>query len=283
MDWSRAKTILIFIFLALNIFLVYNLVAKESKVVTIAQKDILDVQSILQKNNIYLKAQVPNKIKPKSFLKIEDAPYKESDLVKSFFGSSQGVQKTVVLGITTYKKGLMSLEIYQNKKIIYNNEPNDNIKGSNQKKIEGYVESYLNSKGIFHEYAQESGFSSNNEEYELEYKQIFHDNEIFPSYMNIKLSDKGITRIESLWFSPLGFIGDIKDIKTPLEALFVFAKDIGNKDKVTINDISLGYYLSDNIQNAAVSAVPVWRIKSSDGFVYYYNAYEGYLEGKIKG
>lgn len=282
MDWSRAKTILIFIFLALNIFLIYNMAAEESKVITIAQKDILDVQSILQKNNIILKAQVPNKISPKSFLKIEDASYKENDLVKNFLGGSQGAQKVAASGVTTYKKGLMSLEIYPNKKIVFTNEPNDNIKGFSQKEIENYAESYLKAKDMFPMYAQESGFILSDGGYELKYKQVFHDNEIFPSYMDIKLSDKGITKIESLWFSPVGFIDDAKDIKTPLEELFVFAKDVENKDKITIDDISLGYYLSDDIQNASVSAVPAWRIKVSDGYTYYYNAYEGYLEGKNK-
>lgn len=241
MDWSRAKTILIVIFLVLNIFLIYNLAADESKVVTISQKDIIDVQTILKRSNIELKAQVPNKIKSKSFLKVEDAP---------------------------------------NMKFTINNEPKDNVKGFNQKKIEKYVETYLKSKDIFPEYAQVSNFTKDNNGYEIKYKQVFRDNEIFRSYMNIKLSEKGVTSIESHWFNPVGFIDDVKDIKTPLEALLVFAKDAGGEVKITIDDISLGYYLSDDIQNASVSAVPVWRIKASDGSIYYYNAYEGYLEGK---
>lgn len=280
MDWSRAKTILIFIFLILNIFLVYNISKQENKDIVVTQQEISDIKAILEKSNIELKATISNKIKPKSFLKIEDFIYKEEDLANRFFGSMEGVTKTNIPNAVVYKKGSKSIEIYSDKKLIYKDEaPTDNIEGFSKSKAINYVQNYLKTMGIYSKDAVVDRFDNVNYQYKINFKQELKGNQIFASYMNIELSNKGITRIERVWVKPVEFFDAPKDIKAPTEILLIFAKDFTNKEKVSIDAISLGYYFPlEDFKNATVSAIPAWKIELSTGQIFFYNAYDGYLE-----
>lgn len=282
MDWGKTKTILILIFLALNIFLLCNVFMQESKVISVTQKDISDMQAILKQSNIELKSSIPNKIKQKPFLKVEDLKYDEKDIVNRFLGDINQTTKIDGLNYVTYKNGPKSLEIYSDKRMVYkNSEPSENLEGFEKKKVIKYIEKHLKEKGINLKHGIIEDYQNNQDGYKVRYVQKYKDYQIFVSYMDITISNKGVTQIDWRWVIPIEFVDTPKDIKTPTEILFVFAKDLENKDTVDINNVLLGYYFPlEDFNNAVVSAVPVWAIELSNGKIYYYNAYEGYLEGK---
>lgn len=283
MDWSKSKNILIIIFVILNIFLLVSVVQKESKVVVISQKDVSDIQTILKGNNIDLKATIPNKIKQKPFLKVEDIVYNESETVKKILGDDSQTVKESNNDKTAYKKGGKTLEFYKDKTINYiNSAPTETVNISNKKDVIEYAKDFLKdnffdiNKGVLTEY------KANNDSIELLFEQQYKDNPIFVSSMWVKISDKGILAIKGRWVTPVEFIDNPKDIKTPLEILLVFSKDYGQSTPTTIKSVTLGYYFNlKEFKNAAVSAFPVWKIET-DNMKYYYNAYEGYLENKTQ-
>jgi len=281
MDWVRAKTILIGIFIILNIFLVYNIYVKESKAVVISGKEISDISMILKNNNIDLKATIPTKVLPKSFLKIEDISYKEDDVVKKLLGDTKTTSKVINNDISIYKSGNKSVEFYKDKTIYYkDNEPTENIDISSKNKAEKYVLKFLKTKGINLNYGVLNNYIQSQDGCEISFKQEFKGNAIYVSYMSAKLSNKGIAEFKMRWVNPIDFIDAPKDIKTPIEMLLIFSKDIGEDSNISVNNISLGYYFDlEEIKNATVSAFPVWKIQTVDN-EYYYNAYEGYLENK---
>ena len=73
MDWSKAKTILIIVFLILNIFLGGNLWLKNSakgEVTIVSTKEIDEAKKILKQEGIIIEADIPKKISPQPFLTV---------------------------------------------------------------------------------------------------------------------------------------------------------------------------------------------------------------------
>lgn len=280
MDWVKAKSILIIVFFVLNVFLLYNLSVKESRAIAITQKEVADISSILKMNNIELKASLPTKVHPQSFLRVEDTVYNEHELVNNLLENSEGVIKSSTPESSVYSKSGKSVEVFSNKKIIYNNkEPVDDIQGFSKKRIIKYTESFLREKKIYPKYGVVGKFITTKEGCELTYIQEFKRYKVFESYMKVKLTHKGITQVEWFWVKPIQFVDSPKDIKSPTEILLTFIKELNTKEQVSVTDVSLGYYFPlEGFTNASVSAVPAWKIETSTGGKYYYNAYEGYLE-----
>ena len=104
MDWSRAKTILIIIFLSLNFFLIYNIIKQESKTVILSQNDISNIKSILDNNNIELKADILTTIKPQPFLRLDDEKINEDKVKKVFWGNKVNIIKDIEKDSITFLK-----------------------------------------------------------------------------------------------------------------------------------------------------------------------------------
>lgn len=283
MDWSKAKTILIVIFLILNIFLIINIAGKESRVTVISQKDILEIQTILKNNGILLEASLPNEIKPKALLKVEDIVYDENNMVNKFIGENS--VKSTNENSTVYIKDSKMLEINKNKSIIFtDSNPKDTLTDISKSNVKKYFEGYLRNRGINLKNVELASFSQTNEGYKVKFVQVFDNNPIFVSYFDVNLTNAGITKLSGRWINPIGFIEASKDIKSPTEILLMFAKDISNANtnNTVIKSMSLGYYSPiESLKNATISIAPVWEIQTNDK-VYYYNAYEGYLEDSLK-
>jgi hypothetical protein len=67
---------------------------------------------------------------------------------------------------------------------------------------------------------------------------------IFVSFMNVLVSNNGITEIKGRWVNPVGFIDTPRNIKTPTEVLLIFSKDVGEHPSINIYNVSLGYYFN---------------------------------------
>ena len=70
MDWSKAKTILIIVFLVLNIFLGGNLWLKssaKSDITIVSANEIDEAKKILKQEGIIVKADIPKKVTTQPF------------------------------------------------------------------------------------------------------------------------------------------------------------------------------------------------------------------------
>ena len=283
MNWSRAKTLLIAIFVILNTFLIYNLYVEESYIINISSDDISNIKSILSEHNIELLADIDTKIKPKSSLIIEDLNYDEKEIINKFLGTNEGlIKKEALEQKMIYSVGdNEKLEIYNNNRIFYTNtKPNDNLVGYEKKDIIKYAEKYLKTLNIYPDDAKLDSFKFEDGHHELKYVQVYKSNKIFTSYINISISKNGTTSIDMYWTTPIQYDQNSKDtIKTPIEILLIFAKDFSSNNKISITKIEFGYYFAiKNYNNASFSSTPTWKIETNTGEAYYYNAYEGYNE-----
>ena len=117
--------------------------------------------------------------------------------------------------------------------------------------------------------------------YILEFNEVYQGEILFCSYVNMKISIKGVEEATMLRYIPQKFTGDKKPIVPIDEVLYSFINRVKPPENqlYSIKKIDLGYHiamdlLSDNIM---AEAVPYYRIKLDNDQVYYVNAYTNEL------
>lgn len=285
MDWSKAKTILIIVFLILNIFLGGNLWLKSSakgEVTVVSIKETDEAKKILKQEGIIVEAEIPKKISPQPFLTVSYTNVNAEKTASSFFDNLNEVEIIKEEDNITYQKGNRQLIIMDKGIISYFNNEDSEIIYDNLDKVKA--------EEIAYEFIQEHiGFPSNavhdrtvyydqSNSFLVEYIQVYKGKFISSSCIDVLVTPLGVKSYYCGWIEPLGYSGKPKKIISPVHALLQIV-DIfeETEDEVIVTDIQLGYY-SRQYNAAKWHAVPSWSIKTNEDDTYYINGYTGELE-----
>ena len=266
MEWSKIKTILIWIFVIVNIFL-FSMYFKDMYAGNEISDDVVaDTISVLAKNNVEI---------------TEDVIPKDYSDVKIY--SVENKYNTIEAMIENAKK------ISKENGVSYLNDDNISIKGKNftctvisnedVSDRADYAEEELEKTGLLDDVTynvKESG--------EYVYFYLKHDNmAFFDSYIRVKCTDKGIQEIYgNNWYCDKITEGSMAQTISPAQILIDFAVQTKFEQKVKITKVEAGYYIGDRDGTVRVTAFPVWEITMSDGSVYYYDRRNGDLVHTIK-
>ncbi len=273
MDWSKAKTILIIALVFTNLFLASFFFGKDdSKTLSASPNLREEVEKILMRKDIKLKAQIPDSIESRLNLIVEYENMVAEDLNKMFF-ENQGIIEASQALTEIYKKD-ESLVIINDKLIIYENETK--TQGPKLSNLESAVKLALN-------FMQEKGYNTDDmklsfsqetdDGYFLDFTKSLDDLYIEHSFTTFRIMDGEVRKMERTWLN----IKDKVETEYPIISAQKRILELISMEETfgkTITNISLSYYfdpekqdyLGEYQQAMEGNAVPAWRVQFEDGY-----------------
>lgn len=269
MNFGRAKTILIIIFIFVNIFLltVHNLFYQNETAVG-KEKTI----EILSNNGIKVKNDIKNFPDKLSGVEIENSAANEEKLVSLFLGKNYTVKKP-----HTYESEKESLNI-SDLSIEYKvSKPEDKgYKDISILNAGNKILKTLNKKGLDKSVMEATNISEASEEsFFVTLSYSYKGVPVFNNNLYATASKEGLKTVK-------GTVISFKELKNteynilPVTNILLelpLNSDLKSEFKnPEITDIRLGYYLPMGKTEASIYAIPAFEIEINDKKIYYYDA-----------
>lgn len=257
MEWSRVKTILICVFLAVNLFLLRIYIKGSSTEVTVDSVTIDNTAAVLLQNNIAMDKKI--------------IPQKSSDMPVFSVTNSKATagEYANILWENSKKSG----GDYFNPSYC-REEGNTIIYTAPEEGTLSDVKRKIKKSGILDHYSYKCSESEDS----LEYKMIFNNMYIEDVSLSAVLKNKTVT------ITAVNCLGDsFKEagyctVKTAPEILISFAAAIKPKNKMEVVSMEKAYAAGNrNGEIQTMTASPVWKITAGDGAVYYIDMRNGDL------
>ena len=258
MDWYRMKTVLIILFLGINLFLAALLGYEsysEHKVDQVKTEAILQT---LERGGIKVEARLRPSSPRLRALRLEN-PYADSfAFAARVLGDGAHHQEN------TFEKDGNKLSFTENGFIFEAASP----AVPPQKKHITSLKSALEAMGLSMRYA--TGKTENNA---VIFTQKVDGVPLFGAQLRVMpCADGSVSRIQGTWANIADIYGEKSRVVLPAQALLTFLQE-GTHEGETITDATCGYsvLLSDGAYRTA-DAVPAWRIETESGTVFFYDA-----------
>lgn len=276
MDIKNIKNKLIIILLILNISLLglYYYQNHSRRAYKIDQLVIEDLKERLEKNNIKLDVEIPERNKNLKALIVKYEEETPEDINRRYFQNS---------GKITDSKDAKRISIDQeevniinNRRILYDNLV-ENPSSQNTKDREEIAKNFLIDRGYNVDNLRLTKHILEDEEqglYLLEYVKTYGDYLVETSYTRIRILGDTVITLDRLWINVIEEeITDI-EIEPATKALYTLLSYPELEGK-TISSIEICYYfnpeeqgiLEDNTRAERGRAIPAWRIGFNDGSV----------------
>lgn len=240
-NWEKLKTFLIVLFAVLNVFLIAFTLVQNSKYSVISDETVSDTVKILKSKNINISAD-----------KID--------------------RKQVGLNVISLKNAVVSHNFPSG--FTREDEKTFSAETSGSLNSEGDVKRVLSSVGI-----------NGDTEIILNEKSAVVNLKVggFPVFdVSLTLTEQnGKVKISGSWYSAESKpkkSSDKSDIVSLTGILIDFSNIAQFDGEISVDKIELGYYISESnrlLERLNVTAAPCWKISSSDGKCYYFNARNG--------
>lgn len=240
-NWEKLKTFLIVLFAVLNVFLIAFTLVQNSKYSVISDETVSDTVKILKSKNINISAD-----------KID--------------------RKQVGLNVISLKNAVVSHNFPSG--FTREDEKTFSAETSGSLSSEGDVKRVLSSVGI-----------NGDTEIILNEKSAVVNLKVggFPVFdVSLTLTEQnGKVKISGSWYSAESKpkkSSDKSDIVSLTGILIDFSNIAQFDGEISVDKIEHGYYISESnrlLERLNVTAAPCWKISSSDGKCYYFNARNG--------
>lgn len=274
MDWARAKSIILVLLLAFNIFLGWMLISRSLEKNTPAET-IKNTVTILESRGVTLKCEIPRYKGDLPKLKCGSFTYDRNHLAGILLGEgyTKGAASanTPVTGnesekanTDTYVNGDSVLSFTNNSSFVMTDiNPNSNIGGFSPKKAEDWMRRTFGEKGLIGgDYILDNQGTKSDGTLQLVFVEKYNGSLLFSNYVKAIVSAKGLLRMEASYREINGFTSD--KITDMIPAYQILLKNIKGGEKQVITSIDLGY--NDVIDKESTGPqsfeqLPVWRIK----------------------
>ncbi|NLY43337.1 MAG: hypothetical protein GX066_05085 [Clostridiaceae bacterium] len=278
MNWSKVKTIMIILFLCINIFLVISLITSRYESVTIRSETLEDTVEILQKNSIIVdRSIIPTKMENLPLLQMENSEQDPDLFAKKILG--EGYDKKEDGNGYYYSSDGKTLEVHGCEFYYADEMPSEQLEPVNNETVESQVRKILEKMDFNTKYmVLKEVYTLGKDLYSVTFYQQFGGKQIFEDYVSVILGPKGITSMRGYLIVPKEFSGQSLSVRQITGILIDFVRNEDRpKDKViSITSISLGYRVDRSKTDIReTSAFPVWRITTDDGKYYDYEATTG--------
>lgn len=270
MQWAKAKTIMIWLFLAVDIILAANLAINK----IVGGKSSNDkLIRILENNNLSVREDILT-IEKKSVFANEFKGLTLTDEIASEF-----MEKPIKTENNSYRSEDKAVSLsFSSGSVLYENQNPDSLffsgfSGINEKNAEAKIQPYLKALGIG-KYVKAVGIFRQNEDICVEYSYFFNDKELFSSHLTVIANENGIKKIYGNINIPnddKGYDFKLSGIET---VLLNFVQNNSFSTPETVVSITEGYYCISYDNLLLTQAIPVYRIKTTDK-TYIYDARDG--------
>lgn len=268
MDWSKAKNILIVIFLALNIILLYKNYDTISTGASIPKEILTNTEAILKSRGVSLNCRIPTREK-KAEIKSDSFVYDRDGIVRQLLDMNVPEKDIADDKELVGKNGSL---LFKDKGFTYIcNEPTGREKITSKSEAENLVNKFLDGLNLpMTEYILESSKKVSDSGFDLKFIHKYQDYFIYDEYIKAVVGNNGIKKIEYS-YSDVKAIEEVSEKKID-DAYQVLIKATDIKD-TSIEAIDIGFK-KDESDEYTKSSYPVlkWRVVLSDGTERYYNA-----------
>lgn len=257
MNWYRIKTVLIFLFLAINIFLAALLGIEGLSKTRAAKEKVAAAAAALEKNGIEVLCEVPHETPRLGTLTLENPKAEPQKFAEQILGG-----KATRLGDTWRRDGKAVTLL--DKGFVY--ESGEKSVAPEKKTVQ-QMRTVLESMGFSMTYAE--GYPGDTA---VTFVQLIDGVQLFECVLSVHpAADGTVARAEGAWAAVVESAGEKLPVKSAADALLSFLRE-GHAGS-TITEITCGYavLLSEEGYRTA-DAVPVWRVETADGNLYYYDA-----------
>jgi len=274
MDWSRARTIMIFMLVVLNIVLFVNICFYRSEQ-GISKETIKNAEDILNKRGIVLKCDIPLYNGKVPALVLESGGIDDSKLLDKL-ALQFNISQDKLRGCMEVQSGSKTLYYDGKSTITYSDDsPSGRIDVSARNDVEKYVRKYFSNLGfnmssyILDEFAE---MEDNN--IKITFIEKYKGFPIFSNYLEVIVSGQGITEFEYRNNKLKDQKGNSSQI---MPAYQILLKNFTDGNDIVITNIDIGYESSDSgNEMKETTEWPKWRVKI-DGWEepLYFNAIDG--------
>lgn len=268
MKWSRAKTIFIYIFIFVNIFLfaVYKMNSSEGKQINTA-----NVIAVLNNYNISVKADVFNNL-PKNVKQVEAINIAGEE---SFIKEIMGKEYNSANGVVTADTKTLNLNSFFTEYI--NTSPRDKkFSGINKHNASGKVIAYLSKAGINKKNIYTERVNNSGDKFGIITGYEYDGKKIFNGQLLVTASKKGVEKIYGPFLTFTEIEKRYYSIISSETALIDYLSFYGGSytKKVQITGINNGYFIPQNQGSVSSYAIPAYEIVFSDNKTVYLDARE---------
>lgn len=271
MDWKRAKTILLLVFFILNIVLSVVLY-QNFKVEEISEQTIKNTKRILEKNKVLIECPIPVSIGNDYSLQSEEKVLDKIRITTELLGED-------------YKENSDNSFINGTKSLVFTGSSgfefqdtgsNELLKTYGKSDVDKYLRKLSKTLGLpFDEFKQDGYYQDlqTHEGARVAYKGVYQGYDIFDNYIDIEVSKSGIKNIKYNYKKPIN-LTLIKDINV-IPAYQILITKMTNFPEVTIISVGIGFKGYTVADTKTLYESLSWRIMTSDGKEYFFNARNG--------
>ncbi|NLK35707.1 MAG: hypothetical protein GX301_09775 [Gracilibacteraceae bacterium] len=287
MDWAKAKTILIIVFTAVNIYLGYIIFeAGTGGISYVDNEKAKQITDYLAEKDITVTGNIPRKKTDMPPIIVKYKLFNKEDIKGSFFSEGNMTEELISKDIVKLKGKNVEISIKNNRELYYLDSgirPAETIDEKACRKNIGQFLNRLNMTDDADAIVSEDveGFKK------FIYSQSFKGTVIYNSVMEFYVNDSGVQRARIIWFDTMRQAGKKTEVISPLIALLYLPEHNKNNmpQSKEVQEIRQGYYFGtgagDQVDVSEVvegTAFPVWRIKTEKDIIYI-NAYNEKVEG----
>lgn len=271
MELGKAKTILIALFAALNVFLLVNIFIYPTN--KVSEKTISHAVQTLEQRGIKVDCTIPRTATDPGRLAFSAYKF---DIKKTaaIFMDKVNISETADYN-QKITQGAKTLTFMQENYLVYSDSnPQSSINISQKSEIIKYIKGIINKLGLDPEEYVLDSYSLRNGKVQAVYYEKYKDYLVYDSFIKVSISGKGLTSLECEVRNPTEMA--VSKNKKIISAYQILLKDYIQAGKLTITGIDMGYKeYSREEGSREIYSGPVWRISSSDGSVHYFSIYDG--------
>ncbi len=270
-NWGRAKTILIVLFLLADLFLFVVLLQTKQNVQRISHQTISELVTVLNERGIQVQAeQIPVRRMQNQSVIMRNFVVDPMETAALILGSD------VVTVESNPEQHLYHFESPSGKLFIQNNgflfesrkesEPYQSGKIPGEESVISHITTLLHRKGIKRGTAEVISLTQENGVFSCVLRPVFSKYSIYGVNMQLQFDSQDIIRMEGHWF--VGQEAEKADQNALLDITTILAGLLfdENQAPLEITEIRQGYYAADAFLNSReIAAVPVYTITDSVG------------------
>ena len=262
MDLAKAKSVVIVMLLAFNIFLLFNNVTY-SKRQGIQSETIENVEKILKTRGVTLECRIPTASREAHRLEYGNGGLDRDAIAAKLLGESYMVSG----GGGQYGYGGKEIVFSGSTSLLFTDDkPASAVDIGDDDKVTKAALKYLKDKGLAGgTYVVDALERSRDGSVVVYFIEEYDGFLVYDNYSTVTVTAKGITRLEYNRLQIKGFTAErVEDFAAAYQVLLANFKDGG---KQVITDIDIGYKHSDDYSmngKESVELLPVWRIKIKD-------------------
>lgn len=265
MNFGRAKTILIILFVFVNLFLIGYMFFTSNDNITPNSKTITQATEILNSRNVFLSDKIKLSASENiNFLNLKNIADDEKAFASAILGKVS-LKNSVYYG----ENGDLTIE---NSKFILNYNDNHKFSDYSKSEVLSYSTEFLKSKGFDTSILKNSAVEKTGENYKLSYTHYFFDMPVFNLKTFVYVSKSGVYKVEGSAFI-VDSLTSSDHTNNPISVLLAYSAEKKQSEKIEIAEINSGYY-SDNMPDEfeLISAVPCYELVLTNGTRLYFDA-----------